>query len=87
MCRSRTTSAAAASASSGSFWASPMNAVLHEMANARRNGNVGSVSPSKLRNARPFTVMVAGHVACVSRVTPLRRSAVAVTTLNVEPGG
>ena len=79
--------AAVARASSGSCCASPMNAVLHEMANARRNGSVGSVSPSKLRNARPLTVIVAGHVAGVSSVTPLRRSAVAVTTLNVEPGG
>src|SRR6516165_11345038 len=65
----------------------PMNAVLHDMANASSMESDGVVSPSKLWKTSPSTVMVGGHDAGLDGVRPCSIRSVEVITLNVEPGG
>src|SRR3954447_15870431 len=47
--------------SAGRSPAAPMNAALHEIANACANVSDPAASPSKFRNCCPSTVIVAGH--------------------------
>jgi len=47
-----------------------MNALLHEIWNARARSSAPDASPSKFRNCRPLTVMIAGQGAGVARVDP-----------------
>src|SRR4051812_2921464 len=64
-----------------------MNALLHEIVNARDRSSEPDASPSKFRNFRPSTVISAGHGAGVEPLLPAASSAADVMTLNVEPGG
>src|SRR5580692_6124829 len=64
-----------------------MKAVLHDMAKAWSKESEDVVSPSKLWNTSPFTVMVDGHVAGLDGVEPCSSRSVDVTTLKVDPGG
>ena len=79
--------AALPNASAGSLSARPMNALLHDFANAVARSIAPGASPSKLVNDSPSTVIVAGHGAGVAALLPPVSSAVDVTTLNVDPGG
>src|SRR5690606_16553807 len=64
-----------------------MNAVLHDWAKARPKGTVPRLDRSKFRKLRPPALTVSVHSTGVSGVTPWSSSAVALTILNVEPGG
>lgn len=79
--------AVVAKLAAGSELDSPMNAVLHDMANAWSSESEDVVSPSKLWNTSPLTVMLGGQVAGLEGVEPCSSRSAAVTTLNVEPGG
>src|SRR6202044_3647357 len=72
---------------SGKDPASPMKAVLQDMANACSMESEAVVSPSKLWNTSPLTVIEAGHVAGLEGVAPCSIRSLDVTTLKVEPGG
>src|SRR5207253_8094873 len=79
--------AAFSSASGGRASARPMNALLHEMANALARSSEPEASPSKFAKDRPSTVIVGGQGAGVDPVAPPASRAADVMTLNVEPGG
>src|SRR5262249_8009249 len=79
--------AALSRAPAGSFVASPMNALLHEIANASLRSSDPPASASKFLNVRPSTVSVAGHGAGVAPLSPAPSRAADVTILNVDPGG
>ena len=64
-----------------------MKAVLHDFAKSVLNGTAPAAPPSKLRNERPSTTVVAGQFTVSPVLRPARSSAAVVTTLNVEPGG
>src|SRR5580692_3527760 len=64
-----------------------MKAELHDIANAWSRESEDVVSPSKLWNTSPLTVMVGGHDAGLDGVEPCSSRSADVTTLNVDPGG
>ena len=79
--------AAASFAGSRRLAASCTNAVLQEAANAAVKVMVPSFSASKLWKVRPPTAAVGGQVTRSPGCRPPSRSASAVTTLKVDPGG
>src|SRR5437762_11372579 len=65
----------------------PAKAVLHDRAKSVTKGTGPGASPSKLVNGLPPTTARGGQGTIVSTVVPACSRAVAVTTLNDEPGG
>src|ERR1017187_6460121 len=64
-----------------------MKAALHDSAKAVSKLNDDAVSPSKLWNVSPPTVMVGGQLAGLEGDEPCSMRSAEVTTLKVEPGG
>src|SRR4051794_41819139 len=65
-----------------------MKVVLHDCANAVRNGTVPRSNWSSFSNSRPSTTVVPGHGTGESGVSvPAVSSAVAVIVFMLDPGG
>src|SRR5215475_15732834 len=71
-----------------SFGASDANAVLHDFAKSVSSGTAPNSSPPSLPNARPSTTSCFGQFTTDDVVSfPDSSTFVAVTVLNVDPGG